>query len=139
MAPEEVPSNLGIVLGIIGAVLMLWAVVKLPSIWTFRSEKEDFYEPDFTYLQHPNTQDSLWQGGYRLYLQSEQWNARRQAVLKRARNRCQECRKKRRPLEVHHRTYERIGAEWDEDLEALCWECHRGKHGRDLPPRLLEG
>lgn len=30
----------------------------------------------------------------------------------------------RQTLEVHHKTYERVGAERDEDLVALCWSCH---------------
>src|SRR4051812_47555513 len=29
-------------------------------------------------------------------------------------------------LEVHHKTYERLGHERDEDLVALCWNCHDG-------------
>jgi hypothetical protein len=29
-------------------------------------------------------------------------------------------------IEVHHRTYERLGCEIDGDLTALCCECHRG-------------
>ena len=32
----------------------------------------------------------------------------------------------RQRLEVHHVTYERVGAERDEDLLALCWSCHDG-------------
>lgn len=27
-------------------------------------------------------------------------------------------------LEVHHRTYERVGRELVTDLLALCWDCH---------------
>jgi 5-methylcytosine-specific restriction endonuclease McrA len=29
-------------------------------------------------------------------------------------------------LEVHHRTYERLGSEVDGDLTTLCSECHEG-------------
>jgi hypothetical protein len=31
-------------------------------------------------------------------------------------------------LEVHHRTYERLGDERDEDLEVLCTRCHEQHH-----------
>lgn len=31
---------------------------------------------------------------------------------------------------VHHKTYARIGNEYDEDLELLCMFCHDRKHGR---------
>jgi hypothetical protein len=37
--------------------------------------------------------------------------------------RCERCEGKR-DLEVHHRTYERLGREWDQDLEVLCCRCH---------------
>lgn len=40
--------------------------------------------------------------------------------------RCERCDSKR-DLQVHHRTYERLGHEWDEDLEVLCDACH-GEH-----------
>ncbi|MGY3135360.1 hypothetical protein ACVWZM_006042 [Bradyrhizobium sp. USDA 4501] len=32
---------------------------------------------------------------------------------------------KKAPLEVHHASYERLGAERDSDLIALCCPCHR--------------
>lgn len=34
-------------------------------------------------------------------------------------------------LQVHHRTYERLGAELPGDLQVLCPECHRSVHGID--------
>jgi 5-methylcytosine-specific restriction endonuclease McrA len=41
-------------------------------------------------------------------------------------------------LQVHHRTYERLGAELDEDFEVLCRRCHATEHGKpydDVPAR----
>lgn len=29
---------------------------------------------------------------------------------------------------MHHVSYERLGREWDRDLEVLCDMCHRGEH-----------
>jgi hypothetical protein len=46
--------------------------------------------------------------------------------MKLARYRCQQC-GAGRALQVHHRTYDRVGAEWDEDLQVLCADCHRGE------------
>jgi hypothetical protein len=34
-------------------------------------------------------------------------------------------------LEVHHRTYERLGRERPEDLLVLCEKCHAVEHGRE--------
>jgi hypothetical protein len=66
---------------------------------------------------------------YEQYLQTAEWRQRRNRALARASWRCE------RPpctagqgLEVHHRTYERLGAELDADLEVLCGRCHRAEH-----------
>jgi hypothetical protein len=44
-----------------------------------------------------------------------------------ARYRCQRC-QARQDLQVHHKTYERLGRERDDDLEVLCDSCHHGHH-----------
>jgi hypothetical protein len=64
---------------------------------------------------------------YEDYLQTPWWRARRNRALALAGYRCQRCPAKRN-LEVHHRTYERIGAELDDDLEVVCRGCHEGEH-----------
>ncbi len=40
-------------------------------------------------------------------------------------------------LEVHHLTYERLGAERDEDLQALCWSCHEGITEHEMDERAF--
>jgi hypothetical protein len=42
--------------------------------------------------------------------------------------RCQVCNAYGVQLNVHHRTYERRGAEWDTDLIVLCHDCHEIFH-----------
>ncbi len=37
---------------------------------------------------------------------------------------------RRRWLTPHHRTYVRLGREWNTDGKMLCEECHRGQHSR---------
>jgi hypothetical protein len=68
---------------------------------------------------------------YRAYLLTDAWRSRRNRALKAAFFRCQKCSSKR-GLEVHHRTYERLGAERDEDLEVLCRDCHEGHHIEEM-------
>jgi hypothetical protein len=34
---------------------------------------------------------------------------------------------------VHHKTYERLGREWDQDLAVLCVACHEAKHQTEAP------
>jgi hypothetical protein len=64
---------------------------------------------------------------YQLHLQSAAWATTRRRILKRAGHRCEACRQ-RRPLQVHHLTYQRLGAELDADLMALCSSCHQAQH-----------
>lgn len=66
---------------------------------------------------------------YLAYLNSPEWRARRNEALKAAKYRCSQCGAKR-DLQVHHRTYERLGREPLEDLAVLCFTCHNGEHIR---------
>lgn len=85
---------------------------------------------------------------YRAYLLSEHWQAVRRGALWRAQNRCQSpiCRYHwvrgltdseitecvphgDYRLDVHHLTYERLGAELPDDLLVLCRDCHELIHG----------
>ncbi len=68
---------------------------------------------------------------YQKYLASPVWRIRRNRSLKLAFYRCQQC-GAGRGLQVHHRTYERLGYEWDGDLEVLCESCHRGETVRQM-------
>lgn len=60
---------------------------------------------------------------YLKYLESPEWRVRRADALLRGGSVCCRCGTNKR-LEVHHKTYERLGNEKDEDLEVLCHECH---------------
>lgn len=68
-------------------------------------------------------------GGYRRYLESPEWRARRNAVLKRDGFRCVHCGTTRR-LQVHHITYARVGNERDDDLVTLCERHHAQLEGK---------
>lgn len=58
-----------------------------------------------------------------VYLRSEHWRETRAAALERAEHRCQVCNTTKQ-LDVHHRTYERLGHEGAGDLTVLCRACH---------------
>lgn len=64
---------------------------------------------------------------YLAYLNSPAWKTRRNRALQLADWRCQRCSGKR-DLQVHHRTYDRLGREWDQDLEVVCAACHEAHH-----------
>lgn len=70
---------------------------------------------------------------YRDYLQTPQWYATRARRLDVAGNRCEFTLNGRRctdtrSLNVHHRNYQRLGAELDGDLEVLCRLHHLVRH-----------
>jgi hypothetical protein len=65
---------------------------------------------------------------YNEYLRSPEWRQTRAAALVRADYCCALDPTHTHELEVHHRTYERLGAELSTDLIVLCRPCHRLHH-----------
>lgn len=64
---------------------------------------------------------------YETYIRSRRWKEKADAAKARAGWRCQTCNRphKQVRLEAHHRTYERLGWEVDEDITVLCSDCHK--------------
>jgi hypothetical protein len=65
---------------------------------------------------------------YLRYLRSPAWRKRREETLKAAGYRCSVCLRflpGGRHLQVHHRTYDRLGREEARDVMVLCSWCHR--------------
>lgn len=60
---------------------------------------------------------------YPEYLLTPEWQIKRQKALRFASFRCQVC-NGAEDLNVHHRTYERLGRERLADLTVLCQDCH---------------
>lgn len=60
---------------------------------------------------------------YKQYMQSKEWKSRRLQALERDDYRCRVCNSTLR-LEVHHRTYKRLGDELSNDITTLCKLCH---------------
>jgi 5-methylcytosine-specific restriction endonuclease McrA len=75
--------------------------------------------------------EPIWESNvksyYYNYINSRRWKIRRLQAIKKANYKCESCGKKCK-LEVHHKTYDNLGNEPDEDLEALCRECHIKHH-----------
>lgn len=65
---------------------------------------------------------------YSRYIASPEWAAKRQQALKAHGTFCRGCGRNKVTLHVHHRTYERLGAEDMADLVTLCDSCHNGVH-----------
>lgn len=70
-----------------------------------------------------------WREWYSHYLTTEVWREKRNGALKNAHHRCERCGQEEGSLQVHHRTYKRVGGdETPEDLEVLCEACHYRHH-----------
>jgi hypothetical protein len=66
---------------------------------------------------------------YQEYLQSSHWRTMRRKALENAEHSCQLCNSDS-ALNVHHRTYERLGRERLTDLIVLCRDCHAKFHDK---------
>lgn len=72
--------------------------------------------------------DELRAMPYRRYLQTPEWSRARRAALSRADNACSLDATHTENLEVHHRSYEHLGAELASDVVVLCHSCHQLHH-----------
>jgi replicative DNA helicase len=71
----------------------------------------------------PDRLEALRTMPYELYLQTPEWQERRERALERAEGKCQICNTSE-GLDAHHRTYERRGNERPADITVLCRSCH---------------
>lgn len=71
---------------------------------------------------------SRWE--YHDYIRSPEWQERRRQFFESGPGtRCYCCHRGRRPgFHVHHRTYKRLGQEYDADLLLVCPDCHKLIH-----------
>jgi restriction endonuclease Mrr len=72
---------------------------------------------------------------YHQYLRTPEWRRARAAALERAGHACSLDVTHTQELDVHHRTYERLGHELATDLVVLCRSCHRLHHREHGRPR----
>jgi hypothetical protein len=86
-------------------------------------------------LPAPDRLTELRSMPYREYLRTPEWRRARAAALLRAGNCCSLDVTHIDGLEVHHRTYERLGEELANDLFVLCRNCHRLHHDEYGRPR----
>ena len=64
---------------------------------------------------------------YDQYMASDEWRERVNSYKAAAEWTCKECGSTEN-LTGHHRHYMNLGNELPEDIEVLCWDCHRERH-----------
>jgi hypothetical protein len=92
-------------------------------------DRDFFLHPVYGAEDCIGRENELRQMPYTEYLQSSEWREVRKVAIARAGGRCQGCNIDGL-LDVHHRTYERRGAEEIRDLVALCRTCHGRIHDK---------
>lgn len=65
---------------------------------------------------------------YQRYIQSDKWQSKRKEALVYYGYSCCRCHSTNVQLDVHHKSYENLGAESMDQLEVLCRSCHEKKH-----------
>lgn len=71
--------------------------------------------------------DSMRQMPYKDYLQTSFWQLIREWIIEKRGAKCQICNSTEN-INVHHRSYENLGDEREEDLVVLCQSCHEIFH-----------
>jgi hypothetical protein len=99
----------------------------IPLVQCLGLEPED---PDFRTLLADRLK-ALKEMPYRDYLSTPEWKLKRELYYEHpGTDRCALC-NRTGFLDLHHRTYERIGEEAFEDLIALCRICHERHHAKE--------
>ena len=81
----------------------------------------------------------IFQSNKKGYLQSDVWQGKRKAVLKRDKYTCQCCGESGIPLHIHHlREYNRLGTESLSSLVSICQSCHTFQHQTLGYPQTLK-
>lgn len=73
--------------------------------------------------------DLVYKLRYKVYLDSYKWKMKSKSAKERAGYKCQIC-NSTKELETHHKTYENIYHELDNDLIVLCSKCHGKIHDK---------
>lgn len=71
-----------------------------------------------------STADPEWRSVYEKHIHSARWRNIRKDMFRLRNNKCERCDQSSATLELHHKTYERLGRELISDLEVLCGACH---------------
>jgi hypothetical protein len=90
----------------------------------------DSYDGDWWSVgEHGILKDEFWQKYHAAYMASEQWARKADEARIRYGYRCALCNASDF-INVHHRTYERLGRESLDDLTVLCRDCHAKFHNQ---------
>jgi 5-methylcytosine-specific restriction endonuclease McrA len=105
------------------------------SVWRLAGAALEVPLPAVDQEPEPDRLEQLRSMSYKDYLRTPEWRQARAAAILRAGECCSLDVTHTQGLEVHHRTYERLGEELAADLTVLCQSCHRLHHKEHGRPR----
>ena len=88
------------------------------------------FEIQTTFFDNTPPKKLTWRERYQIVISSERWKRLRLKLIEKNESKCSRCGwqknafDKSRNLELHHKTYERLGEERESDLEIVCSICH---------------
>lgn len=93
----------------------------------YRNTNNGYTTSTVTIYEDPSLNPHNKPPTYSEYIRSDEWKEKRKKAIKAADGKCQLCGSTTR-INVHHRTYERLGKEKPSDLTVLCESCHYNFH-----------
>lgn len=97
---------------------------------SIRTQSADIRQMRRAYAEYSDIAHSAeWHNTHDEYLQSPEWESKREVILRRDNYTCQRCQAASAAV-VHHITYQNLCNEYDFELVALCRHCHDIIHGR---------
>jgi 5-methylcytosine-specific restriction endonuclease McrA len=104
-------------------------IKRLPAWDTAPADREKtlIADREIERLDKKAAEDREWRKRYNAHLSSAEWRALADRVLRRAGFVCEGC-LEQRATQVHHMTYDHLGAEFAFELRALCKPCHDRFH-----------
>ena len=101
-------------------LICLNAVVSRPE---YEKRQAEYEKQRLEREEARSEENRAWQAWYQTYLRSPAWAVLRVKVMQRAGGTCEGC-LVTTATEVHHTTYEHVGAELLWELRAICRSCH---------------
>lgn len=89
--------------------------------------------------QPPADAPKLDNTAYELHMRSKEWRKFRAAILRMRGRKCEKCGTRDKQLELHHKTYDRLGRELASDVKILCVDCHDKRHPNHPRRRYNKG
>lgn len=127
---DETPGHLIVVRLVASKVDCIGCRQRYRTRTEWNAQQADWEARQEKYRRESAQRSAEWWDWYHAYLQSSEWQDKRQRVLERDEHVCRGC-GLWPATQVHHLTYQRVGHEMLFDLVAICDRCHDKIHATE--------